>query len=114
MRAKISVPGLAELVTVRFGPHAVPSIEAGTIEDALFAQGYVVAAERMWQMDLMRRLAQGRLAEVLGEDALPADRFFRTIGFGAAARRSLAELEAPYRWVPRRLCSWRQRVPGKG
>jgi penicillin G amidase len=93
----VALPGLVAPVTVRFGPHAVPSIDAGTIEDALFAQGYVVASERMWQMDLMRRLAQGRLAEVFGEDALPADRFFRTIGLGAAARRSLAELEDPYR-----------------
>jgi len=96
-RGEVSVTGLAAPVTVRFGHHAVPSIEAGTVEDALFAQGYVVASERMWQMDLMRRLAQGRLAEVFGEEALPADRFFRTIGLGAAARRSLAELEDPYR-----------------
>ncbi len=94
---EVSVMGLAAPVTVRFGPHAVPSIDAETIEDALFAQGFVVASERVWQMDLMRRLAQGRLAEVFGEEALPADRFFRTIGLGGAARRSFAELEAPYR-----------------
>lgn len=92
----VTLAGLVAPATVRFGPHAVPSIDAGTIEDALLAQGYLVASERMWQMDLLRRLAQGRLAEVFGADAVPADRFFRTIGLGAAARRSLAELEAPY------------------
>jgi penicillin amidase len=93
---EVALPGLAAPATVRFGPHAVPSVEADSVEDALFAQGYVVASERLWQMDLMRRLAQGRLAEVFGEEALRADRFFRTIGLGASARRSLAELEAPY------------------
>ncbi len=93
----LTLPGLTAPVTVRFGPHAVPSIDADGIADGLFAQGYVVASERMWQMDLLRRLAQGRLAEVLGEEALPADRLFRTIGLGGLARRSLADLESPYR-----------------
>ncbi len=91
------LPGLAAQVEVRYGPHAVPSISAEGVTDLLFAQGYVVAAERMWQMDLMRRLAQGRLAEVFGEDALPADRLMRTIGLGAAARQALDALEPPYR-----------------
>jgi acyl-homoserine lactone acylase PvdQ len=93
----IRLPGLAAPVEVRYGPHAVPSIRAETVSDLLFAQGYVVAAERMWQMDLMRRLAQGRLSEVFGEDALPADRLMRTIGLGATARQALDALEPPYR-----------------
>jgi len=93
----LALPGLSAPVTVTFGPHAVPTIDAGSVQDALFAQGYVVASERLWQMDLMRRVAEGRLAEVFGEEALPADRLFRTIGLGAAARRSLAALEEPYR-----------------
>jgi penicillin amidase len=83
-------------VKVRFGPHAVPTIEAGTVEDLLFAQGFLVASERMWQMDLLRRLATGRLAEVLGEDALAADRMFRTLGLGRAARESLETLGEPH------------------
>jgi acyl-homoserine lactone acylase PvdQ len=93
----LTLPGLAAPVEVRYGPHAVPSIRAEAVSDLLFAQGYVVAAERMWQMDLMRRLAQGRLAEVFGADALPADRLMRTIGLGAAARQALDALEPPYR-----------------
>jgi penicillin amidase len=60
------LPGLTGGVTVRFGPHAVPSIRANTIEDLLRAQGWVLASERLWQMDLMRRLPSGRLAEVFG------------------------------------------------
>lgn len=93
---EIVAAGLNSPVKVRFGPHAVPTIEAETLEDLLFAQGFQVASERMWQMDLMRRLATGRLAEVLGEDALATDRMFRTIGLGRAARESFAALEEPY------------------
>ena len=92
-----TVTGLRAPVTVRYGAHAVPTIEAENLPDLLFAQGFVLASERMWQMDLMRRLATGRLAEVLGEDALQADRFFRTIGLARAARESLAALEEPYK-----------------
>ncbi|MBK1723057.1 penicillin acylase family protein [Thiocystis violacea] len=89
----LALPGLSSPVSVRYGPHAVPSIEAENLQDALFAQGYVVASERLWQMDLMRRLAAGRLAELFGLGALPVDRFFRTMGLAAEAGRSLEALE---------------------
>lgn len=88
----LTVAGLSAPVQITFGPHAVPTIRAATREDLFFAQGYVLASERMWQMDLMRRVAGGTLAEVLGERALPADRLFRTLGLGRAARRNLAVL----------------------
>ncbi|MBK1716257.1 penicillin acylase family protein [Thiocystis violacea] len=87
------MPGLNRPVNVRFGPHAVPSIEAENLQDLLFAQGYVVASERLWQMDLLRRLASGRLAELFGPDALPVDRFFRTVGLAGEARRALEGME---------------------
>lgn len=94
---EISAAGLKSPAEVRFGPHAVPTVEAESLEDLLFAQGFLVASERMWQMDLMRRLATGRLAEVLGEDALAADRLFRTLGLGRAAQASLEAIGEPYR-----------------
>jgi len=94
---EVALSGLEAPVTVRFGPHAVPTIEAKGIRDLLFAQGYLVAAERMWQMDLMRRLASGRLAEVMGEKALSADVFFRTVGLAGAARESLDAMQPNYR-----------------
>jgi penicillin amidase len=59
---ELALAGLTAPVDVRFGPHAVPSIAADSIDDLLYAQGYVVASERLWQMDLLRRLAGGRLA----------------------------------------------------
>ncbi|MCG6862609.1 MAG: penicillin acylase family protein [Chromatiaceae bacterium] len=88
----VEAAGLNNPVKVRFGPHAVPTIEAETLQDLLFAQGFLTAAERMWQMDLMRRLATGRLAEVLGVEALATDRMFRTLGLGQAARESFSAL----------------------
>ena len=94
---EVTAAGLSRPVQVRFGPHAVPTIEAETLQDLLFAQGFVVASERMWQMDLMRRLATGRLAEVFGKDALAADRMHRTIGLGRAARESFQTLDEPER-----------------
>ncbi|WP_295447530.1 penicillin acylase family protein [uncultured Thiodictyon sp.] len=94
---EVALAGLTAPVRVRFGFHAVPSIQADSTHDLLFAQGYLVAGERMWQMDLMRRLADGRLAELFGPDAVDADRLFRTLGLNVAARRALAELTAPER-----------------
>ncbi|WP_295542955.1 penicillin acylase family protein [uncultured Thiohalocapsa sp.] len=92
----LALAGLGAPVTLTFGPHAVPTIAADSVADALFAQGYMVAAERMWQMDLLRRLAGGRLAEVFGAGALPADRFYRTMGLPLAAREGYAALEPAY------------------
>lgn len=96
---EIVASALQAPVEVRFGPHAIPTIKAVTRHDMLFAQGFVVASERVWQMDIMRRLARGRLAEVFGEDALVADRFYRTVGLADAAAASLNALDAPYRDV---------------
>lgn len=93
---ELVLAGLQSPVTVRYGPHAVPSVEAEGLADLLFAQGYLTAAERMWQMDMMRRLAKGELAEVLGVDAVPADRLFRTLGLGQAAGDTLAALGREY------------------
>lgn len=101
----LALSGLETPVTLTFGAHAVPTIEAASVEDALFAQGYMVAAERMWQMDMLRRLAGGRLAEVFGAGALPADRFYRTMGLPLAARQAYAALEPEYQRLLRRYAA---------
>lgn len=94
---EVDVAGLQAPVRVQVGPHGVPTVQADSLRDLLFAQGYLVARERMWQMDLMRRVAGGRLAEVLGPKALDMDRLFRTLGLNATARRALADLDGPDR-----------------
>jgi len=84
----VVLTGLEAPVTVSLGAHAIPYVQAASQTDLFYAQGYLTAAERMWQMDLLRRLAQGRLAELFGAKALPVDRMFRTLGLEAAARAS--------------------------
>src|ERR671918_1126151 len=88
----IAVQGLEAPVRIVRDAYAVPHIEAESFRDAVFAQGFVHAQDRLWQMDFRRRLGSGRLAEVLGPAALPTDRFMRTLGFAAAAEASLAHL----------------------
>ncbi len=81
----LRVPGLRAPVTVIRDRWGVPHIYASNLHDLLFAQGYVHAQDRFWQMEFWRRLGSGRLSEVLGKSALPTDRFVRTIGWHRAA-----------------------------
>ena len=85
----LPVKGLSAAVKVTRDSHGVPAIEAATLEDLFLAQGYVTAQDRLWQMDVMRRLAGGELSEILGEDTLRIDREQRILGLRAAARKSL-------------------------
>jgi penicillin amidase len=85
----LHVKGLSAAVKVTRDGHGVPAIEAASLEDLFFAQGYVTAQDRLWQMDIMRRFAGGELSEVLGEDTLKIDREQRILGLRAAARKSL-------------------------
>jgi penicillin amidase len=78
----------------------VPHIEAASIEDALFLQGYVTAQDRLWQMDALRRLAAGELAEVAGARALESDLEARRMGLGRLADRQAAAIPAgERRWL---------------
>ncbi|GGR02559.1 penicillin acylase family protein [Deinococcus ruber] len=84
--------GEVSIVRDRWG---VPHIRAqASDEDALYALGFVHAQDRMWQMEFQRRVAQGRLSEVLGAAALPKDKFLRTWGFYRAAQAALPALSA--------------------
>ncbi len=85
----IPVKGLSNRVAVTRDRHGVPTIEAATLEDLFFAQGFVTAQDRLWQMDIMRRFAAGELSEVLGKDKIKIDREQRILGMRAAARKSL-------------------------
>ena len=73
----ITVPGLDSAVEVRRDRWGVPHIYARTEHDLFFAQGYVAAQDRLWQMEMWRRQAEGRLAEVLGSRAVERDRLAR-------------------------------------
>lgn len=70
----LALTGLAEPVTVRYDHARRPFVEADSLEDALFVQGWLHARERLWQMELLRRAGSGRLAEGLGGSMLDSDR----------------------------------------
>jgi penicillin amidase len=80
----IAVPGLTAKVRVVRDGHGIPTIEASSLDDLFFAQGYVTAQDRLWQMDAMRRAAAGDLAEILGPDLIKFDREQRILGLRAA------------------------------
>ncbi len=79
---QISISGLRARVIVRRDDRGIPYIEAANDEDLYFAQGYVTASDRLWQMDLMRRNVRGELAEIFGQNALAEDKRHRTLGLG--------------------------------
>ena len=86
---RLPVSGLTSMVTVTRDGHGVPTIEAAGLEDLFFAQGYVTAQDRLWQMDVMRRFGGGELSEILGEDLLKVDREQKVLGLRAAATKAL-------------------------
>jgi penicillin G amidase len=85
-----SLPGLHNEVSVERDNWGVPHVRAGSAEDLAEAQGYVTAQDRLWQMDLLRRVARGQLSEVLGRETLDIDKDFRILNFGRAADRDFA------------------------
>ena len=88
LEGRVAVPGISAKVRVIRDGHGVPTIEAATPEDLFFAQGYVTAQDRLWQMDVLRRAAAGELAEILGEDLVKMDREQRILGLRAAAQNA--------------------------
>src|SRR5690606_3416545 len=74
------VLGLEHPVQILRDGNAVPHIFAESERDAYFALGFVHAQDRLWQMEMQRRLGAGRLSEVVGRSALRADKFARTLG----------------------------------
>jgi penicillin G amidase len=91
---ELKVPGLTAPVTVIRDTHGVPTIEATNLPDLFFAQGYVTAQDRLWQMDGMRRFAAGELSEVFGEGQLEHDRTQRILGLRMVSARAL-EMASP-------------------
>ncbi len=80
--------GLNSASTVHFDEFGIPHIYADNNEDAWRILGYVHARDRLFQMDVLRRVGAGRLAELFGDDVVPIDRLFRTMGTAEIARES--------------------------
>jgi penicillin amidase len=82
----------------------IPHIFARNTRDVLFAQGFVHAQDRLWQMDFNRRLVQGRLSVLLGEDALGFDRAMRTLGLRSVAEQEASLMQEQYRQDMQAYC----------
>jgi penicillin G amidase len=115
----ISVSGLTDAVSVTRDHHGIPTVEAANLDDLFFAQGYVTAQDRLFQMDVTRRYAAGELAEVIGESQLEHDRQQRILGLRQAAAKAVEMLtsadrehsEAYARGVNAFIQSHRDRLP---
>jgi len=90
---ELRLAGLAKPVDVLRDAYGIPHIRASSLEDATYALGFVHAQDRLWQMEVNRRTAAGRLAEVFGEPALEADRFLRTLGVRRSAEANFKRLD---------------------
>lgn len=84
----LQLEGLDKKVEVFYDDYGIPHIYADTEKDAQFALGFVHAQDRLFQMEMIRRVGRGDLAEILGPDMAKTDRFFRTIGTLESARRA--------------------------
>ena len=93
----LRIAGLTHEIEILRDAHGVPHIFAVSDEDAYFALGFVHAQDRLWQMEAMRLLGAGRLAELVGERGLRSDRFVRTLGLYRLAEQSVAAMPVAMR-----------------
>lgn len=97
VEGSVRLPGLKAEITVLRDAWGIPHIYAASVDDAMFGLGFVHAQDRLWQMEMNRRIGAGRLAEVLGAPALETDMFLRTLGVRRAAQASLEGLDVATR-----------------
>ncbi|MCF0072527.1 penicillin acylase family protein [Dyadobacter sp. CY261] len=88
-RVTVQLDSLREEITIRFDDYGVPHIFAKNDFDLFYAQGYITAKDRLWQMDLQTRAAAGRLSEILGSATLAIDQQSRRLGMGYGAEANL-------------------------
>jgi penicillin amidase len=86
VRGRLGLNGLLAEVTVGRDRWGVPHVNATSMEDAAFAMGVVHAQDRLWQMEVTRRVATGRISELIGTDGVNIDRFVRRVGLQRVAR----------------------------
>jgi penicillin G amidase len=91
---EITLPGLSAEVIIHYDNYGVPTIEAQNKHDLYRAFGYRHAAERLFQMEMLRRAGSGRLAEIIGQPLIKVDHLFRTLGVPSYAKQSALEFES--------------------
>jgi penicillin amidase len=96
---EVAVPGLVAPVTVSRDDLGIPDIYAESVADLFFAQGYVHAQDRFWEMDVRRHITSGRLSEMFGESQVSTDAFTRTLGWRRIAEEEVALLSERSRLI---------------
>jgi penicillin amidase len=104
-RGTIELDGLEGRVRVRRDRWGVPHVEADAPRDLYFAQGFVHAQDRLWQMDFYRRAVEGKIAAMAGEEGLPVDRLMRTLGIRRVAEAEASALDPELRALLERFCA---------
>ncbi|EOG6905367.1 penicillin acylase family protein [Flavobacterium psychrophilum] len=89
---ELFIKNISKETTVYFDDYGVPHIYAANQKDAMTALGYVHAQDRLWQMELIRRIAPGKLAEIFGSRALKNDKFFIGLGINENSEKAIATL----------------------
>ncbi|MEP3210236.1 MAG: penicillin acylase family protein [Maribacter sp.] len=90
---KKALTDLAENVNVYYDNYGIPHIYGNNEEDAFRALGYVHAQDRLWQMEVLRRIGRGGLSEVFGPDLLSTDKFFLSLGIDENSAKTVAALD---------------------
>jgi penicillin amidase len=90
---EIHLPGLNNTVDVYRDVYGIPQVYASTSHDLFFAQGYLHAQDRFWQMDFWRHIGSARLSEMFGKDELENDEFLRTLGWARVAQQELDAMD---------------------
>ncbi len=90
----LQVKGLKSKVEIVRDPMGIPHIYADNADDLFFAQGYVMAQDRLWQMEYNRRIGHGTLSDIFGATTIKTDRFLRTLGLSRAAHADIAAMSA--------------------
>lgn len=88
----IALPGIMEPIEIARDATGIPHIRANSLGDLMFGLGYATAEDRLWQLDILHRVAFGRLAEIAGEAALPSDMFMLTLGIRRASEAGASRL----------------------
>lgn len=91
-QSEILIAGLKDRVVVMRDDRGIPYIEAKNEEDLFFMQGYVIASDRLWQLDLLRRVARGETAEIFGRTTIEQDKRWRRFGFARISEASVKTL----------------------
>ena len=80
---------MGEAEVLRETDTSIPHVYASNEKMALYTEGFLHAQERLWQMERLRRMTQGRLSEIMGDRAIGVDKFFRTIGLHRSSIESV-------------------------